>query len=242
MREGTIVELSNSDVAARHRDEHGIRWMSLNRLERLRKAEASSRQDVPLEQYAALLCEAIRDYDFPAVTYDFTEEKPLHHDSMLAVEQYIGTLLSSKDVSAVKDGLSNVLYCSAGWGGRVAPGAAQRPGRIAWEFSTKRLLILEFSIGEKKTRRFRPPRLSVKRDGFPPRLSVKRDGLVQVVLIKYHRLPELRVRRTRPTWTRPLRARAPDGRRARRLEARPPRPHPRPPELTPCRARRLSGV
>ena len=112
MREGTIVELSNSDVAARHRDEHGIRWMSLNRLERLRKAEASSRQDVPLEQYAALLCEAIRDYDFPAVTYDFTEEKPLHHDSMLAVEQYIGTLLSSKDVSAVKDGLSNVLY----WG------------------------------------------------------------------------------------------------------------------------------
>ena len=48
--------------------------------------------------------------------------------------------------------------------------------------------------------------------------------------------------RPRPTWTRPLRARAPDGRRARRLEARPPRPRPRPPELTPCRARRLSGV
>ena len=58
------------------------------------------------------LCEAIRDYDFPAVTYDFTEEKHLHHDSMLAVEQYIGTLLRSKDVSVVKDGLSNVLY----WG------------------------------------------------------------------------------------------------------------------------------
>ena len=31
---------------------------------------------------------------------------------MLAVEQYIGTLLHSKDFSAVKDGLSNVLY----WG------------------------------------------------------------------------------------------------------------------------------
>ena len=112
MREGTIVELSNSDVEARHRDENGIRWMSLNRLERLRKAEASSRQDLPLKQYAALLCEAIRDYDFPTVTYDFTEEKPLHHDSMRAVEQYIGTLLRSQDFSAVKDGLSNVLY----WG------------------------------------------------------------------------------------------------------------------------------
>ena len=35
MREGTIVDLINSDVAARHRDENGIRWMSLNRLERL---------------------------------------------------------------------------------------------------------------------------------------------------------------------------------------------------------------
>ena len=112
MREGTIVGLINSDVAARHRDEHGIRWMSLDRLERLRKAEARSYRDLPLKQYAALLCEAIRDYDFPAVTYDFTEEKPLHHDNMLAVEQYIDTLLRSKDVSAVKDGLSNVLY----WG------------------------------------------------------------------------------------------------------------------------------
>ena len=131
MREGTIVELSNSDVAARHRDEHGIRWISLNRLERLRKAEASSCQDVPLEQYAALLCEAIRDYDFPAVTYDFTEEKPLHHDSMLAVEQYIGTLLRSKDVSAVKDGLSNVLY----WG------YAQQPGRRDFRVSDFRKTI-----------------------------------------------------------------------------------------------------
>ena len=131
MREGTIVEISNSDVAARHRDEHGIRWMSLNRLERLRKAEASLCQDVPLEQYAALLCEAISDYDFPAVTYDFTEEKPLHHDNMLAVEQYIGTLLRSKDVSAVKDGLSNVLY----WG------YAQQPGRGDFKVSDFRKTI-----------------------------------------------------------------------------------------------------
>ena len=45
MRKGTIVKLSNSDVAARHRDDNGIRWMSLNRLERLRKAEARSCRD-----------------------------------------------------------------------------------------------------------------------------------------------------------------------------------------------------
>ena len=116
--EGTIVKLSNSDVAARHRDDNGIKWMSLNRLERLRATETRSCRDLPLQQYAALLCEAIRAYDFPAVAYDFTEGKELDHDSMLPVEQYIGTLLRSKDLSAVKDGLSNVLY----WG------YAQRPG------------------------------------------------------------------------------------------------------------------
>ena len=42
------------------------------------------------------------------------------------------------------------------------------------------------------------------------------------------RLPRLRVRHPRrPPGARQLRACAPDGRRARRLEARPPRPHPR---------------
>ena len=54
IREGTIVELVNSDVAARHRDDNGIKWMSLNRLERLREAEARSGRDLPLQQYAAL--------------------------------------------------------------------------------------------------------------------------------------------------------------------------------------------
>ena len=131
MREGAIVELINRDVAARHRDENGIKWMSLNRLERLREAEARSCRDVPLKEYAALLCEAIREYDFPAVTYDFTEEKPLHYDSMRAVEQYIGTLLRSKDLSEVKDGLSNVLY----WG------YAQRPGRRDFRVSDFRKTI-----------------------------------------------------------------------------------------------------
>ena len=53
IREGTIVELVNSDVAARHRDDNGIKWMSLNRLERLREAEARSGRDLPLQQYAA---------------------------------------------------------------------------------------------------------------------------------------------------------------------------------------------
>ncbi len=36
---GTIVQLFTSDVAERHRHDKGIKWMSLDRLERLRKAE-----------------------------------------------------------------------------------------------------------------------------------------------------------------------------------------------------------
>ena len=37
---GSVYQLSNDDVAERHRDAVGIRWMSLERLERLRRAEA----------------------------------------------------------------------------------------------------------------------------------------------------------------------------------------------------------
>ena len=68
-----------------------------------------------LPEYAALLCEALRRYDFPAVTCKFTTDgnlKPYRHDSMLSVENHIGTLLRSADRSEIKDGLSNVLY----WG------------------------------------------------------------------------------------------------------------------------------
>ena len=157
IREGTIVELVNSDVAARHRDDNGIKWMSLNRLERLREAEARSGRDLPLQQYAALLCEAIRDYNFPAVTYDFTEEKELHHDSMLAVEQYIGALLRSKDLSAVKDGLSNVLY----WG------YAQQPGRRDFKVSDFRKTIPD-------------PERDPKLDQFAQLIRSGRPGLVNI--------------------------------------------------------------
>ena len=55
---------------------------------------------------------AIRAYDFPSVTFDFTTgtEKPLA--SMLAVEQEIRECLLSEDTQTIKNGLSNVLY----WG------------------------------------------------------------------------------------------------------------------------------
>ncbi len=74
---------------------------------------------LPLKQYAILLCETVRDYDFPPVTYDFAKNKEICHGNMCAVEQDIQDLLCSGDTQKVNDGLSKVLYW--GW--------AQKPGR-----------------------------------------------------------------------------------------------------------------
>ena len=80
---------------------------------------------LPPEEYAALLCKAIKDYDFPPVTYVFDKDKEIPHKDMLAVEQYIGPLLRSKEPQAVKNGLLNVLY----WGYARQPG--RRKDRIS---------------------------------------------------------------------------------------------------------------
>ena len=76
-------------------------------------------QRLPLKQYADLLCETVRDYDFPPVTYDFAKDKEICHGSMRDVEKCIHDLLCSGDTRKVKDGLSKVLYW--GW--------AQNPNR-----------------------------------------------------------------------------------------------------------------
>ena len=64
------------------------------------------------KEHQEALLRAIRAYDFPSVTFDFTTgtEKPLA--SMLAVEQEIRECLLSEDTQTIKNGLSNVLY----WG------------------------------------------------------------------------------------------------------------------------------
>ena len=143
--EGSIVRLSNVDVAERHRHPQGIKWMSLNRLMRLRKEERersrfgaqssqASRTEIegvrrlPLNEYAVLLCDVLQCYSFPCVTFDFRGcpdgPEPANPETgrgcyanMRAVEKYIGGLLRSSDPDDVRNGLSNVLYW--GW--------AQRP-------------------------------------------------------------------------------------------------------------------
>jgi hypothetical protein len=57
------------------------------------------------------LAEAVHGYDFPAVTYDFAKDLEIAHESMIRVEDEIRLSLISDDWMAVRDGLSNVLYC-----------------------------------------------------------------------------------------------------------------------------------
>ena len=73
---------------------------------------------LPRPEYAALLCEAVENYGFPKVTWDFREERETRHESMSSVEECVGELLRSGDPGGIRDGLSNVLY----WGHARQPG------------------------------------------------------------------------------------------------------------------------
>ena len=84
---------------------------------------------LPLKQYAGLLCETVRDYDFPPVTYDFTENKEICHGSIRDVEKCIRDLLCSGDTRKVKDGLSMVLY----WGYANDPRWKSTKPKKFWE-------------------------------------------------------------------------------------------------------------
>ena len=68
-----------------------------------------------LTEYSALLCRTVRTYSFPAVTFDFVNDRECRHrdmrgvDDMRGVEKRVHELLCSSDPGDVRDGLSNVL-------------------------------------------------------------------------------------------------------------------------------------
>lgn len=59
-----------------------------------------------------ILDEAIKEYSFPCVCYDFQKDQPLGFPNMIDVEKFIRKDLISGSSAYVKNGLSNVLY----WG------------------------------------------------------------------------------------------------------------------------------
>ena len=111
-------------------------------------------KQLPPQEYAALLCETVKRYKYPAVTYDFANDqyynKATHKyypfnkknknphknilqckGSMLYVEQYIRKLLQSTKPQNVKNGLANVLY----WG--YANQKGRRKDRVIQFIGTK---------------------------------------------------------------------------------------------------------
>jgi hypothetical protein len=70
-------------------------------------------QGMPLDkQQINSVDEAIHNYDFPCVIFDFLGGQERQLTSMLEVETVIRSQLVAGDVTSVRDGLSNVLY----WG------------------------------------------------------------------------------------------------------------------------------
>ncbi|PYV21802.1 MAG: hypothetical protein DMG24_18535, partial [Acidobacteria bacterium] len=58
------------------------------------------------------LADAIKSYDYPAITYDFVERRERRFSSMRELDKHLESLLHSVDIDRLKDGLSGILY----WG------------------------------------------------------------------------------------------------------------------------------
>ena len=72
---------------------------------------------MPLSQnQVEILRNAINNYCYPKVTFDFQNNNEVHHHTMRELESAVQNDLTSGDPSKVKDGLSNILY----WGHRRA--------------------------------------------------------------------------------------------------------------------------
>src|SRR6266481_2276954 len=58
------------------------------------------------------LLQAINAYDYPPVTYDFSQQREVCFSNMQNLDDYLGCLLHSSDARNVQDGLCGILY----WG------------------------------------------------------------------------------------------------------------------------------
>ena len=64
------------------------------------------------EEQVATLSAAIGGYAFPAVYYDFRQNREIRANTMAELEQIIGSRLRSAHAEDVRHGLANILY----WG------------------------------------------------------------------------------------------------------------------------------
>ena len=95
-------------------------------------------KQLPLQEYAALLCETVERYNYPPVTYDFINKCEIRHENMHDVEKCIGNLLYSECLYDVKDGLAKILY----WGDKRFTNRAQNFSNMPYSSIKNELMNL----------------------------------------------------------------------------------------------------
>ena len=115
----SVTDSAALDLPAAPLDRAPAKRMGRARREPIDGGGGTGVPQLPRAEYAAVLCDALGDYGFPKVTWDFRRATETRHESMSAVEERVGELLRSGDPGRIRDGLSNVLY----WG------YARQPGR-----------------------------------------------------------------------------------------------------------------
>lgn len=110
--------------------------------------------------YTSALRNAIEQYRFPTVTYDFQKGRELCHRDMAAVEMYIGKRLRARESETVKEGLANVLY----WGYANSPGRRVHRVEKFLKNATEKMVDDFISVAESQEM---PGLFDIKKIGLP---------------------------------------------------------------------------
>ncbi len=98
-------------------------------------ANRDNHQGSESNKYAVLLEDAVKNYGFPPVYYDFSNDTKVKAASMSIVEQTIKAQLTSDNLEQVKYGLANVVY----WGNANAGYQMHRTNKILNAITSEQL-------------------------------------------------------------------------------------------------------
>lgn len=94
-----------------------------------------SQQGSDSNKYASLLEDAVKNYGFPPIYYDFSNDTKVKAESMSTVEQVIKAQLTANSLEQVKHGLANVVY----WGNANAGYQMHRTNKILNSITSEQL-------------------------------------------------------------------------------------------------------
>ena len=143
-RVGEAVKRGNSPLFIKHLEPgryaiYGSVAFSLLKQDGTKSSESN--------KYAVFLEDAVNNYRFPPVFYDFSNGTKVIAESMTTVEQVIKAQLTAKSLDQVKYGLANVIY----WGNANAGYQMHRTNKILNSITSEQLtsfmqLVAEGSV------------------------------------------------------------------------------------------------